>query len=58
MKPESAQDTAHGGEQRNQDARFAMRLSLVIGVLKLAGKMTASYEKVTNVKADVAAVLV
>jgi cation diffusion facilitator family transporter len=28
-------------EKRNQDARFAMRLSLVIGVLMLAGKMTA-----------------
>jgi len=41
MKTEPKQGAARDDEQRNQDARFAMRLSLVIGVLMLAGKMTA-----------------
>lgn len=37
--PEQVSST--DGDRRQRDARFAMRLSLVIGVLMLAGKMTA-----------------
>ncbi len=41
MTTEPKQVSPHDSEPRNHDARFAMRLSLVIGVLMLAGKMTA-----------------
>jgi cation diffusion facilitator family transporter len=35
------QDSADRRQQQHRDARFAMRLSLLVGVLMLAGKMTA-----------------
>ena len=41
MKTESREVSPRNSQQLNHDARFAMRLSLIIGVLMLAGKMTA-----------------
>jgi cation diffusion facilitator family transporter len=41
MKASPEQGSLSKNEQQNRDARFAMRISLTVGVLMLAGKMTA-----------------
>jgi cation diffusion facilitator family transporter len=41
MKTSPEQGSLSKNEQQNRDARFAMRISLIVGVLMLAGKMTA-----------------
>ena len=41
MNAAPKQDSQDKRQQQNRDARFAMRLSLFVGVLMLAGKMTA-----------------
>jgi len=41
MKASPEQGSLSKNEQQNHDARFAMRISLIVGVLMLAGKMTA-----------------
>jgi cation diffusion facilitator family transporter len=41
MSVEPKQDSQEQSRQQHRDARFAMRLSLIVGLLMLAGKMTA-----------------
>src|ERR1035437_6985151 len=41
MKASPEQGSLSKNEQQNHDARLAMRISLIVGVLMLAGKMTA-----------------
>src|SRR5271157_860825 len=41
MKAGREQVSSTKREQQHRDARFAMRISLIVGILMLAGKMTA-----------------
>ena len=41
MTPSPKQDSQDKRRQQHREAQFAMRLSLLVGVLMLTGKMTA-----------------